>query len=104
MQREAGIPILECDFQAQIIELAELYGWLVFSIPDSRRATCKGFPDLVLLHPQAHRFLVRELKMKGRRLSREQETWLSGLRACGLDTDVWYPCDWQRIMQILCHP
>lgn len=95
--------MLERDFQKQIIELAQLCGWLAYSIPDSRRATCKGFPDLVLLHPQAHRCLARELKVNGR-LSHEQEVWLNGLTLCGIDADVWRPSDWQRIVQVLCHP
>jgi hypothetical protein len=40
----------EKGFQKRVREYAELRGWADYSIPDSRRATDRGWPDDVLRH------------------------------------------------------
>jgi len=90
----------ERDFQQQVIEVAELYGWLAFHIPDSRRATCRGLPDTILLKP--HRLLFAELKTARGKLSAEQKEWLETLKTIPtVETYVWRPSDWDSIVTVL---
>lgn len=42
--------ISEKEFQAQVLDLARLTGWLCYHPHDSRRSA-PGFPDLVLVRP-----------------------------------------------------
>lgn len=97
--------VSEAQFQRMVIELAELHGWWAYHVPDSRQVTCRGFLDTHFLHPVAMRYFVRELKVKGGRLSEEQKVWIEVSRACGLDAGVWYyPTDWDEIVETLSHP
>jgi hypothetical protein len=93
--------ISERDFTKQVIALAELYGWLVYHVPDSRRCTAAGWPDLVLFHPVKVRLLIRELKVGKGRVRPEQHIWLSGLKACGFDAGLWRDSDWDSIVETL---
>jgi hypothetical protein len=87
--------ITEKQWQAMVIDLATLYGWVHFHVFDSRR-TDPGWPDLVLARvPQ---LLVAELKTDRGRLARAQEDWLELLRACGVETHVWRPRDLQAVV------
>lgn len=95
----AEIPISERQFQALVIELARLEGWEVFSLPDSRRVTSSGFPDLVIIHPP--RILFRELKTEKGKLSERQVKWLKELNECQVDAGVWRPSDWETIKETL---
>jgi len=55
----------EKEFQDRVIELAKWEKWLAYHVPDSRRVTSPGFPDLVLL--RAPDLVFAELKSeKGR--------------------------------------
>ena len=90
----------EKHFQQQVIELATLCGWLHFHEYDSRMSS-PGYPDLFLMHPVKHRFLVRELKAEKGRLRPEQVLWLNGLKACGIDAGVWRPHQWDEIVTTL---
>jgi VRR-NUC domain len=91
----------EKNFQEAIVDVAKLYGWLAFSIPDSRRCSEKGWPDLALLHPAKHKFLVRELKLQRGVVSPDQHIWITGLQQSGIDAGVWRPSDWQDIVEKL---
>jgi hypothetical protein len=84
--------LTEKAFQAQVLGIADLYGWLAYHTHDSRRSE-KGWPDLALAHPTARRFLVRELKTARGKVSPEQEAWLAALGAAGVDAGVWRPAD-----------
>jgi hypothetical protein len=89
-------------FQRQIETYARLRGWLVYSIPDSRRATSAGFPDLVLCHPARRRLAFCELKTDEGRVRAEQRTWLDALASVpGLDVCVWRQKDWPGIQAYL---
>lgn len=101
---------LERDFQAQLIEAAHLLGWRVYSIPDSRRATLKGWPDLVLwkVKPnQPPRLIFAELKTDAGRLSPEQKSVLADLEAIAeqaggtLEVYTWRPREWAAIQRTL---
>lgn len=83
--------VSEADFQRAVIDLARTLGHEVYHVPDSRRATCPGFPDLTILGRGG--VLMRELKTEKGRLSADQLRWLGGLAASGIDAAVWRPTD-----------
>ena len=90
------LPEAEKSFQARVVELARLAGWLVYHTHDSRRAP-HGFPDLVLVHDDG-RCIVAELKSETGGLSPAQEQWLARLGAVpSIEAAVWRPRDWERI-------
>ena len=98
--------IPEKTFQANIESLAASLGWMASHshLPFFDTA---GWPDLALLHPTRHRFMVRELKVTSERgvVGRPtpmQWRWLSGLVSAGIDAGVWtWPFDWDRAVQEL---
>lgn len=84
----------ESAWQQQVVELATLYGWLHYHAYDSRRSD-PGWPDLVLVRPP--KLLVVELKTDTGRLTRSQTEWLALLDACGVETAVWRPRDFDAV-------
>lgn len=102
----------EADFQAGVIDLARIYGWRVAHFRAARQqdgawrtpvaADGKGFPDLVLVHPQRG-VLFRELKTDVGHVTAEQEAWLDRLAGAGCDAKVWRPADWPEIRHALSH-
>jgi len=83
-------------FQVAVIEFARLHSWLVYSIPDSRRATAAGFPDIFAVRDG--RALAWELKTMRGRLRPDQRAWLDALGAVpGIDAAVRRPGDWDAI-------
>lgn len=96
----------EKDFQSSIEALAGHMGWMASHshLPFFDTA---GWPDLALVHPTKHRFLVRELKVTtktGRVPSPNplQWRWLTALSEAGVDADVWtWPQDWDRAIREL---
>lgn len=106
------LELSERQFQAQVVEYARLLGWWPYSIPDSRRATSRGFPDLTLMHPGRGRLAFAELKDRDGRVSAEQSEWLILLaqvaewanRGAGkqvVGVFVWRPGDWDAIQLYL---
>lgn len=92
----------EAEFQAEVIRIAERGGWAVFSVPDSRRATCGGYPDLTLMHPTGPTpLMVAELKREGEQPRADQEQWLSAFRAAGIPAFVWTPDSLTEIREVL---
>lgn len=90
-----GPRISEKAFQAQIVELARLSGWLCYHTFDSRRSAA-GFPDLVLVRPPV--VVFAELKSEAGKLRPEQQAWLEALRECpGVEARLWRPGDWEEI-------
>lgn len=102
----SGLKVSEAQLQQQVIQLAQLSGWIVAHFRTARTssgdyitpvaADGKGFPDLVLVH-SSHGLLFRELKSATGRLSVEQRRWLDVLTDAGLDAAVWRPDDWDEI-------
>lgn len=90
--------MLEKAWQQQVIELARLYQWLVYHTFDSRRSE-PGWPDLVLVRPPE--LLVVELKTDAGRLTAAQKAWLAALAACGLETALWRPRDFEAVHERL---
>lgn len=96
---------LEKDFQHRVTEVARIRNWSVYSIPDSRRATLSGFPDLVLFRRSDGRLIFAELKREKGRLSEPQKEILDTLREISgngrFEVYVWRPSDYEEIVKIL---
>ena len=86
-------PMLEGELQRQVIELAQLLGWLCYHTHDSRRSA-PGFPDLVLVHEQTGALVFAELKSNSGRVTPEQDRWLTALGRRHI-AEVWRPRDLQ---------
>lgn len=105
------VTIKEGPFQSEIIRLAQMFGWRVFHVNDSRKEVrsrgisflvgdeqARGWPDLALAHPRWHVFAVRELKSNTGQEAVAQREWLSLLALCGIDAAVWRPRDWDELI------
>ena len=97
--RQGSLRCSEKQFQAQVVELARLSGFLVYHTFDSRRSAA-GFPDLVLVRPPM--VLFAELKSEGGRIRPEQREWLAALKDCeSVAVRLWRPSDWPKIEETL---
>lgn len=85
---------LEKDFQQRVVQFARLNGWKVYAVPDSRRATLAGYPDLTMWHPKQGRILWAELKREKGKTSPAQDEVIEELRKSGAEVHVWRPSDW----------
>lgn len=94
----------EKQFQAAVVEYAELNGWFVYHTYDSRRSN-PGFPDLTLVRDD--RLIFAELKTERGRLTHAQMDWIGRLErveavpsSC-VAVYVWKPSDWGWIEGLL---
>lgn len=85
-------------FQAEIVELARLRGWVEFHQFDSRRSR-EGWPDLVLIRPP--RVLFWEVKSEHGRATEDQLATLAALQDCGLEARIVKPSDWASVQEQL---
>lgn len=85
-----GLQPSEAEFQAAVVDLATLRGWLLFHDFDSRRNTA-GWPDLFMIHPRTGELLVAELKTHKGRVSKRQQVWIDAFSAAGIVVHVWRP-------------
>lgn len=101
-QRPAGS---EAVFQAQVIQIAKMNGWMVFhprrvQAKDGRWMTAiqgdVGFPDLVFAH-RLRGLIFAELKSAGGRVDEAQTRWLEELVLAGAEAYIWRPKDLQDI-------
>ncbi len=62
-----------------------------------------GFPDLVLVRARhaVPRVIVAELKREGEKPTPAQQRWVDEFAACGVETFVWFPHDWETIKGVL---
>jgi len=90
----AAKSMAEKELQKNIRDLAKVMGWdFVYSIPDSRMATARGMPDLLMLKEK--RLLFAELKTQSGKLRLEQRQVLYLLEIIeGVEVHVWRPSDW----------
>ena len=88
----------EARLSKAVVQLAEWYGFRVFTILRSDRAvlasnTGAGWPDLFIAgHGRA---IAVELKSATGRLTPMQKSWLNELKAAGIETHIWRPADLQ---------
>ena len=95
------LPITEAQFLAQVRQLAQLTGWLIYH-PWISIHSPHGFPDLFLCRPP--RIIMVELKSSKGKLTTRQAEWLDALRACpGIEVYLWRPTegDWPQIEEVL---
>lgn len=90
--------ISERAFQNQVVQLAEMCGWLVFHNPDSRMVRA-GLPDLLLIGDGV--VIFAELKTDGGRLRPDQVTTIRRLQAAGQLTYLWRPRHFNQITAVL---
>ena len=88
---------LEADFQFRVMEVFGYNGWLVYSIPDSRRASLAGWPDLTIIKGDV--MFWAELKRDKGRLSESQKLLHPKLERIH-PVYVWRPSDWDEIVRI----
>lgn len=88
---------LQC--QTAIVHHARSCGWMVHAErPATRQSGAwstpiqgdRGWPDLVLCHPERRLFGIVELKRKPNTVDPDQQRWLDALAACGIHAAVWW--------------
>jgi hypothetical protein len=104
-----AVPVTEAQFQAQVVELAQILGWTVNHHRKSlggRKAgwvtatTLKGMPDLMLIRPP--RLVFAELKAELGKLTAEQVAVLDLLRRCdGVEAFCWRPSEFDHVAKVL---
>lgn len=93
--RVLAAAMTEAELQANVIDLAHVYGWLIChqrpALTTSGYRTAiqgdRGFPDVVMA--KRGRVLLAELKSQTGRLTAEQQTWVTASGAY-----VWRPMSW----------
>lgn len=102
----------ERDFARQVADLATLLGWSYLHLRPgvNRRGRWQvpvegplgaGWPDFFALRPRDGRRLVAELKRDGARPTADQVAILAAFEACGFETFLWYPADFDEIQAVL---
>jgi hypothetical protein len=100
----------EAELQAHVVELAEQWfgwRWVHFRPAKTKHGwrtpvsgpLGKGWPDLILARPG--RIVAAELKGDGGKVEPEQQDVLAALAAAGVETYVWWPKDWNEIVEVL---
>jgi hypothetical protein len=90
--------------QKAVLDLARRHGWVSFHVPDSRRVTVRGMPDLVMINELQSRLMFVELKTRTGKLRPEQVFWLRVLDSAGVETHVWRPEDLQSVIPFALRP
>lgn len=107
----------EADFQTVVCDLAHQHGWKVAHFRKVRVQRAdgsvywetpvaedgKGWLDLVLARAGSP-IIIAELKVGRNTPTPEQWEWVHLLRATGNDVRIWYPSDWQEIIETLSAP
>ena len=89
----------EREFQASVLDLARITGWLAYHTHNSRHSE-KGFPDLCLVRDNA--CIMAELKSASGKVTAAQEAWLTALDAIpGIIATIWRPHDWPLVEAML---
>lgn len=100
--------VTERDWQRQVTDAADLYGWSWAHFRPARTdrgwrtpvsgPLGAGFPDLVLVR---ERVIYVELKAEGARLSPAQREIHDRLRDAGAELHVWRPSDLPLALEVL---
>lgn len=117
ISRPAKVPLppkmTEAQFQRHVIHYAQACGWRVAHFRAVRvqrsngktyhetpvAADGRGFPDLILV--RGRRLIAIELKAGKNKPTPEQRQWLDALEQAWVPSYVYYPEDWQEIMDLL---
>lgn len=100
--------VTEAEFQAQIIEVAHLFGFTVASFRAARTkhgwrtpvgADAEGFPDLQIY--KMERKIAIEAKSEKGKTTERQEFWLLILKLAGFETYVLRPSQYDEMVEIL---
>lgn len=94
----------EAELQVAVLDLGRRYGWVTYHVPDSRRVTARGCPDLIMINEAQSRVLFAELKNATGKLRPEQVFWLQVLKNAGIETHVWRPVDLQLVIPQVLKP
>lgn len=92
--------VTEAQLREQIRDLCKVLGWKFYYTWTSIHSP-RGFPDLVLAHPDKKRIIFAELKSEKGVLTEYQEQWLDTLRQCNQEVYLWRPKDIEDIAEIL---
>ncbi len=100
---------LEDEFQELVVGLARVCGWTVYHIPDSRKGTARGFPDLVIAKMNPSQVIVAELKKQKGIATKEQRNWINVFDDVfafmdGSGSYIWKPSDAEEVWEILTSP
>ena len=103
-----SLHISERMWQDKVEHLAILNGWLVdhktpmrYASGHVRTTGLPGMPDLTLIHPAGHGFIMAELKTDKGRLSDKQKAVARALLANGVEYYVWRPSDLKDVEERL---
>jgi hypothetical protein len=92
-----AVEISEKEWQAQVIQLATMWGWKHYFTYRSKRSPT-GFPDLTLARD---RVIWAELKAGRGRPTPAQLEWLEALEAAGGEVYLWRPSDLDEVGRVL---
>jgi hypothetical protein len=101
----------EAQCQRTVVEAARLGGWMIYHNRPAQNSAGRwrtalqghaGFPDLVLVHPDARLVWFVEIKRKPNKLAPEQLVWGTALADAGADYRVvWVPEELDDFCQTL---
>lgn len=94
----------EAELQKAVVDLARRYGWITYHVPDSRRVTARGCPDLIMINEAQARVMFAELKTAKGKLRPEQTFWIGVLKAAGIEVHVWRPDDLVEVIPKVLRP
>ncbi len=95
--------LTEREFQNMIRDFALLHGWKYYSIPDSRLASMRGWPDAVFYSVDRGRILFVEFKSARGLVRPEQVDTLDDLSHFG-EAYIWRVGDEQEAFAVLATP
>ena len=85
-------------FMAQVVQFAQLCGWLVYHTFDSRHSAA-GFPDLLMVRGAV--LAAVEIKNEDGKPTPAQRKWLWALAEAGAEVFVWKPSCWPSLERVL---
>ena len=103
----------ENELKSVVLNVARRAGWMIHhDLPamsrNGRWAThvegTVGFPDLVLVHPNAGQLLFVELKSDKGKTTTSQDNWLAAIGLAGCENHVVRPADLEFITHRLTRP
>jgi len=103
------IPVTEADWQRTVVELAQTLGYTHIYHTHNSRHSAAGFPDLVLVRPDAvgagrgwHiRVVYIECKGTKGQPTVEQQDWIETLRDAGQEAYCFWPDQWGELVGVL---